>query len=140
VVRFVAADHAPVSSPDCVIEVVILLNSLLTFVSHGLLAFSWLKIVVFTLVVTHITIISVTIYLHRHQAHRSLELHPVASHFFRLWLWTTTGMLTGQWIAIHRKHHAKCETEDDPHSPQTRGILKVLLSLPSKNVSVTESM
>ena len=104
-----------------------MLNSLLTFTSHGLLAYSSLKIVVFTLVMTHITIISVTIYLHRHQAHRSLELHPIASHFFRFWLWTTTGMLTGQWIAIHRKHHAKCETEEDPHSPQTRGILKVLL-------------
>ncbi|WNC95099.1 fatty acid desaturase [Paraburkholderia sp. FT54] len=104
-----------------------MLNSLLTFASHGSLAYSWLRIAVFTLVMTHITIISVTIYLHRHQAHRSLELHPIASHFFRFWLWTTTGMLTGQWIAIHRKHHAKCETEEDPHSPQTRGILKVLL-------------
>jgi stearoyl-CoA desaturase (delta-9 desaturase) len=127
VVGFVVAERAPVAAPDIVIEVVPLFNSLLTFASHGLLAFSWLKMVVFTLVVTHITIISVTIYLHRHQAHRSLELHPVASHFFRFWLWTTTGMLTGQWIAIHRKHHAKCETEEDPHSPQTHGILKVLL-------------
>jgi stearoyl-CoA desaturase (Delta-9 desaturase) len=127
VVRFVVTDHTAVAGPDFAIRVVILLNSMLSFASHGLLAYSWLKIVVFTLVATHITIISVTIYLHRHQAHRSLELHPVASHFFRLWLWTTTGMLTGQWIAIHRKHHAKCETEEDPHSPQTRGILKVLL-------------
>ena len=81
----------------------------------------------YTLVVTHITIIGVTVYLHRCQAHRALELHPVVSHFFRFWLWMTTGMLTGQWAAIHRKHHAKCETEEDPHSPQTRGIWKVLL-------------
>jgi len=76
---------------------------------------------------THVTIAGVTIYLHRCQAHRALDLHPVASHFFRFWLWMTTGMLTGQWAAIHRKHHAKCETEEDPHSPQTRGIWKVLL-------------
>jgi len=83
--------------------------------------------VLYTAIVTHITIIGVTVYLHRCQAHRALELHPVVSHFFRFWLWMTTGMLTGQWAAIHRKHHAKCETEEDPHSPQTRGIWKVLL-------------
>jgi len=83
--------------------------------------------VLYTLVATHITIIGVTVYLHRCQAHRALELHPIVSHFFRFWLWMTTGMLTGQWAAIHRKHHAKCETEEDPHSPQTRGIWKVLL-------------
>jgi stearoyl-CoA desaturase (delta-9 desaturase) len=100
---------------------------LLDFLSHGLLHFSWWQIVVFTLVVTHVTILGVTIYLHRCQAHRALELHPIVSHFFRLWLWMTTGMLTGQWASIHRKHHAKCETEEDPHSPQTRGIWKVLL-------------
>ncbi|MCC8394196.1 fatty acid desaturase [Paraburkholderia sp. MMS20-SJTR3] len=104
-----------------------MLNSLLDFLAHGLLRFSWLQLVVYTLIVTHITIIGVTVYLHRCQAHRSLELHPIASHFFRFWLWMTTGMLTGQWAAIHRKHHAKCETEEDPHSPQTRGIWKVLL-------------
>ncbi len=89
--------------------------------------FSWWQLVLFTLAVTHVTIIGVTVYLHRCQAHRALELHPVVSHFFRFWLWMTTGMLTGQWAAIHRKHHAKCETEEDPHSPQTRGIWKVLL-------------
>jgi stearoyl-CoA desaturase (Delta-9 desaturase) len=104
-----------------------LLNSLLDFLAHGLLRFSWWQLVVYTLVVTHITIIGVTVYLHRHQAHRALDLHPAVSHFFRFWLWMTTGMLTGQWAAIHRKHHAKCETEEDPHSPQTRGIWKVLL-------------
>ncbi|KGC66544.1 fatty acid desaturase family protein [Burkholderia mallei] len=81
----------------------------------------------FTLAVTHVTIVGVTVYLHRCQAHRALDLHPIMSHFFRAWLWMTTGMLTGQWAAIHRKHHAKCETEEDPHSPQTRGIWKVLL-------------
>jgi stearoyl-CoA desaturase (delta-9 desaturase) len=104
-----------------------LLNSLLDFLAHGLLHFSWWQLVVYTLIVTHITIIGVTVYLHRCQAHRALDLHPIASHFFRFWLWMTTGMLTGQWAAIHRKHHAKCETEEDPHSPQTRGIWKVLL-------------
>jgi stearoyl-CoA desaturase (delta-9 desaturase) len=104
-----------------------LLNSLLDFFAHGLLHFSWWQLVLYTLVATHITIIGVTVYLHRCQAHRALELHPIVSHFFRFWLWMTTGMLTGQWAAIHRKHHAKCETEEDPHSPQTRGIWKVLL-------------
>jgi fatty-acid desaturase len=77
------------------------------------------------MVVTHITIASVTIYLHRHQAHRALELHPIPSHFFRFWLWLTTGQVTKEWAAIHRKHHAKCDTEEDPHSPVTRGIKKV---------------
>ncbi len=104
-----------------------MLNSSLEFLANGLLDFSWWQILLFTLVMTHITIIGVTVYLHRCQAHRALELHPAVSHFFRFWLWSTTGMLTGQWAAIHRKHHAKCETEEDPHSPQTRGIWKVLL-------------
>jgi stearoyl-CoA desaturase (Delta-9 desaturase) len=104
-----------------------LLNSLLDFLAHGLLHFSWWQILLCVALATHITIVGVTVYLHRCQAHRALDLHPVASHFFRFWLWMTTGMLTGQWAAIHRKHHAKCETEEDPHSPQTRGIWKVLL-------------
>jgi stearoyl-CoA desaturase (delta-9 desaturase) len=104
-----------------------LLNSSLGFLANGLLDLSWWQILLFTLVMTHVTIIGVTVYLHRCQAHRALELHPAVAHFFRFWLWMTTGMLTGQWAAIHRKHHAKCETEEDPHSPQTRGILKVLL-------------
>ncbi|WP_459251927.1 DesA family fatty acid desaturase [Paraburkholderia aromaticivorans] len=76
---------------------------------------------------THITIVSVTVYLHRCQAHRALDLHPLASHFFRFWLWMTTGIVTGKWAAVHRKHHAKCETQEDPHSPQVRGIWRVLL-------------
>ena len=83
--------------------------------------------VLITLGLTHITIASVTIFLHRHQTHRALDLHPVISHFFRLWLWLTTGIVTREWVAIHRKHHARVEKEEDPHSPQRLGILKVLL-------------
>jgi len=93
---------------------------------NGLLDFSLLGYIALTLLFTHITIIAVTVFLHRHQAHRALELHPLLSHFFRFWLWLTTGMVTREWVAIHRKHHAKCETEEDPHSPQTRGLRKVL--------------
>ncbi|MCU7828605.1 MAG: fatty acid desaturase [Candidatus Thiodiazotropha sp. (ex Myrtea sp. 'scaly one' KF741663)] len=92
----------------------------------GLLDLSLWGYLVLTLILTHITIVSVTVFLHRHQAHRALELHPILSHFFRFWLWLTTGMVTREWVAIHRKHHAKCETADDPHSPQTRGINEVL--------------
>jgi stearoyl-CoA desaturase (delta-9 desaturase) len=103
-----------------------LLNTLLDFVAHGVLHASGWSIVAYTLIMTHITIVGVTVYLHRCQAHRALDLHPVVSHFFRGWLWMTTGMVTGQWASIHRKHHAKCETEEDPHSPQTRGLPKVL--------------
>ncbi len=87
----------------------------------------WWGYVLAGLALTHITIASVTIYLHRHQSHHALELHPVASHFFRFWLWLTTGQITKEWVSIHRKHHAKCETVDDPHSPQILGIKKVLL-------------
>lgn len=93
--------------------------------AHGLMPLPWWGVVVVALVLTHVTIASVTIFLHRHQAHRGLDLHPVVSHFFRFWLWLTTGMVTKEWVAIHRKHHAKCETDEDPHSPQTRGIKKV---------------
>ena len=91
----------------------------------GVYDLPWWGYVVYTLVVTHITIAAVTIYLHRHQAHRALDLHPIPSHFFRFWLWLTTGMVTKEWAAIHRKHHAKCETAEDPHSPQVYGIKKV---------------
>lgn len=93
----------------------------------GLIDLSLWGYVIVVLVLTHITIASVTIYLHRHQAHRALELHPAISHFFRFWLWLTTGMVTKEWAAIHRKHHAKCETKDDPHSPHILGIWHVLL-------------
>ncbi len=82
--------------------------------------------VVVTLLLTHITIASVTIFLHRHQAHNALDLNPVVSHFFRFWLWLTTGTVTREWVAVHRKHHAYCETEQDPHSPRFKGILRVL--------------
>ena len=93
----------------------------------GVYDLPWWGYVAYTLIVTHITIAGVTIYLHRHQAHRALDLHPLPSHFFRFWLWLTTGMVTKEWAAIHRKHHAKCETVDDPHSPQIFGIRKLLL-------------
>jgi stearoyl-CoA desaturase (delta-9 desaturase) len=92
----------------------------------GLLDLPWWGLVLVALGLTHITIAAVTIYLHRCQAHRALDLHPAVSHFFRVWLWLTTGMVTKEWVAIHRKHHAKCETPDDPHSPQVHGINKVL--------------
>lgn len=103
-------------------------DALVDWLAHGLLDASWWQIVLFTLAVTHVTIAAVTIFLHRSQAHRALDLHPVVSHFFRFWLWLTTGMVTKEWVAIHRKHHAKCETEEDPHSPVTRGIKTVLLT------------
>ena len=94
---------------------------------YGLWDMPWWGYIVVALTLTHITIASVTIYLHRHQTHRAIDLHPVVSHFFRFWLWLTTGMITIEWVAIHRKHHAKVETEDDPHSPQDLGIYKVML-------------
>ena len=99
---------------------------LLNWLANGYLNWSWWQITLFTLAVTHITIAAVTIFLHRCQAHRALDLHPIASHFFRFWLWLTTGMVTKEWASIHRKHHAKCETVDDPHSPQILGIGTVL--------------
>lgn len=95
--------------------------------ANGLIDLPWWGYVVVALGLTHITIAAVTIYLHRHSAHRALDLHPAVSHFFRLWLWLTTGMTTKAWTAIHRKHHAKCETEEDPHSPQILTLKKVLL-------------
>jgi stearoyl-CoA desaturase (delta-9 desaturase) len=94
---------------------------------HGVTDASWWQIVAFTLLLTHITIASVTIFLHRSQAHRSLDLHAAPMHFFRFWLWLTTATVTKQWVAVHRKHHAKCETSEDPHSPVAHGIKKVLL-------------
>src|ERR1700691_2010905 len=92
----------------------------------GIYDLPWWGDILVALGLTHITIAAVTIFLHRHQAHRALDLHPVVSHFFRFWLWLTTGMVTKEWAAIHRKHHAKCETADDPHSPQIYGINRVL--------------
>ena len=93
----------------------------------GIIRLPWWGDIVVILVLTHITIACVTIFLHRHQAHCSLEMRPKLSHFFRFWLWLTTGIITKEWVAIHRKHHAKCETADDPHSPAILGIWKVLL-------------
>ena len=103
-----------------------MLYSIIEFLSTGLTAWTsiWTPVIV-GLVFTHITIAAVTIYLHRAMAHRALDLHPLVSHFFRGWLWLTTGMQTKDWVSIHRKHTAKCETEQDPPSPQTRGIKKV---------------
>jgi stearoyl-CoA desaturase (delta-9 desaturase) len=98
------------------------LNAAVDWLANGLLNLSWWQIVLYTLVTTHITIASVTIYLHRHQAHRAMDLHAIPAHFFRFWLWLGTGQVTKEWVAVHRKHHAKCETKDDPHSPHAHGI------------------
>lgn len=98
------------------------MQNILHFLADGLLQWSWWQVVLFTLAVTHITIISVTLFLHRSQAHRGLDLHPAVMHFFRFWLWLTTGMITKEWVAIHRKHHARCEREGDPHSPVVFGL------------------
>jgi stearoyl-CoA desaturase (delta-9 desaturase) len=101
------------------------LNAIVEWLSHGLLDLTWWEIVLYALVTTHITIVSVTIYLHRHQAHRAMDLHAIPAHFFRFWLWIGTGQVTREWVSIHRKHHAKCETSEDPHSPVAHGIKKV---------------
>jgi len=93
----------------------------------GLIPLPWWGYVLVALALTHVTIAAVTIFLHRHQAHRALDLHQAVSHFFRFWLLLTTGMVTKEWAAVHRKHHAKCETEEDPHSPKVYGLRKVLL-------------
>jgi stearoyl-CoA desaturase (delta-9 desaturase) len=120
------------------------LNAVLDFLSNGVTRLTAWQVFFYTLAVTHITIASVTIYLHRHQAHRALELHAIPSHFFRFWLWLTTGQVTKEWASIHRKHHAKCDTEEDPHSPVTRGIKKVfwegaeLYRAESKNLETME--
>ncbi|GGZ67932.1 fatty acid desaturase [Lysobacter xinjiangensis] len=99
--------------------------SLTDFLAGGLLQLGWGSMLVYLLVATQITIFTVTLYLHRSQAHRAVDFHPVLAHFFRFWCWLTTSMITREWAAIHRKHHAKCETEDDPHSPQFKGISTV---------------
>jgi len=104
------------------------MHAILDFVAGGLTQASWWEITIYTLVMTHITIVSVTIFLHRCQAHRGLDIHPAVAHFFRAWLWLTTGMVTKEWVAIHRKHHARCEREGDPHSPMIYGINKVLFA------------
>ena len=93
---------------------------------HGMMGLSLSEIVIYLLVVTHITIVSVTVYLHRFSAHRSLVLNASISHFFRFWLWLTTGQVTREWTAVHRKHHAECETTEDPHSPVSLGLTTIL--------------
>ena len=103
-----------------------LLSAAIDWLSGGLLQLAWWQVLLIGLVLTHITIVSVTLYLHRHSAHRALDLHPAVQHFFRFWLWMTTGMTTKAWTAIHRKHHAKCEQAEDPHSPQIHGLKKVM--------------
>lgn len=96
--------------------------SLLDFLAGGLLQFGWGEMLLYLLVATQLTIFTVTLYLHRSQAHRGVDFHPLIAHFFRFWSWLTTSMITREWAAIHRKHHAKCETADDPHSPMHKGI------------------
>lgn len=108
------------------LDIGLIWNAVLDWMANGLWDLSWWQLLLYALFTTHITIAAVTIFLHRSQAHRSLDLRPIPSHFFRFWLWLGTGMVTKEWVAIHRKHHAKCETEDDPHSPQTRGLAKVM--------------
>lgn len=95
--------------------------------THGLLGLPFWAAFVVAPVFIHLTIVAVTLFLHRDQTHRGLELHPAVRHVLRFWLWLTTGMITREWVAVHRKHHAYCETEDDPHSPRVKGLLKVLL-------------
>jgi stearoyl-CoA desaturase (delta-9 desaturase) len=96
------------------------------YLFSGAFDLPWWGLAIVAVALTHVTIAAVTIYLHRCQAHRALDLHPVAAHLFRFWLWLTTGMVTKEWAAVHRKHHARCETPDDPHSPQQVGINRVL--------------
>ena len=103
------------------------MEDFLQLMQNGLLHWDAWQIVAYTLVCTHLTIVAVTVYLHRSQAHRAVELSPVVAHAFRFWLWLTTGMVTREWVAIHRKHHAHCEREGDPHSPVLFGIRTVLL-------------
>src|SRR5690625_2726705 len=98
------------------------MNTFTQFMANGLLDWSWWQVALAALALTHVTIIAVTIFLHRSQAHRGLDLHPAVMHFFRFWLWLTTGMVTKEWVAIHRKHHARVEREGDPHSPVVFGL------------------
>jgi stearoyl-CoA desaturase (delta-9 desaturase) len=101
------------------------MHAFLEFLGGGLVQLGWVGLLVYFLIATQLTIFSVTLYLHRSQAHRGVDFHPVLAHFFRFWTWLTTSMITKEWAAIHRKHHAKCETEEDPHSPMHKGIKMV---------------
>ncbi|MBN8714508.1 MAG: fatty acid desaturase [Xanthomonadales bacterium] len=102
-----------------------MLDAVLDFLDQGLSNASWIGMLVYMLIVTQITILTVTLYLHRSQTHRGVDFHPALAHFFRFWGWLTTGMVTREWVAVHRKHHAKVETAEDPHSPMVYGIHKV---------------
>lgn len=102
------------------------METVFSYLAHGLTQASWWEVLIYTLITTHITIVCVTIYLHRSQAHRGLDIHPALAHFFRFWLWLSTGMVTKEWVSIHRKHHARCEKEGDPHSPMLFGIGRVM--------------
>ncbi|MBW8075735.1 MULTISPECIES: fatty acid desaturase [Metallibacterium] len=102
-----------------------MIDSILNFLAHGLIHAGVGSLALYLLVVTQLTILSVTLYLHRSQAHRGVDFHPLVAHFFRFWAWLTTAMVTKQWVAVHRKHHAKVETEEDPHSPMVFGIKRV---------------
>ena len=99
--------------------------SLFDVLAGGLVQAGWGTLVLYLLIATQLTIFSVTLYLHRSMAHRAVDFHPLLAHFFRFWTWLTTSMITREWVAIHRKHHAKCETEEDPHSPVHKGIKTV---------------
>ncbi|MDM0032079.1 fatty acid desaturase [Variovorax sp. J22P271] len=100
------------------------LSAAIDWLGHGLWDLAWWQVVLYALVTTHITIAAVTIFLHRTQTHRAMDLGPIPSHFFCFWLWLDTGMMTKEWVAIHRKHHAKCETVDDPHARRSRASTK----------------
>ncbi|AFC87551.1 DesA family fatty acid desaturase [Frateuria aurantia] len=102
-----------------------MLQALLNFLAHGLTGASWVGVLIYALVVTQLTIFSVTMYLHRSQTHRGVDFHPAINHAFRFWLWLSTGMITKEWVGVHRKHHARVDTAEDPHSPQYAGIKKV---------------
>lgn len=103
------------------------MDAVILFLNNGLLNWTWWQVLLATLISTHITIVAVTVFLHRSQAHRALDMKPILNHFFRFWLWLTTGMVTREWVAVHRKHHAKCERDGDPHSPVVFGIQRVLM-------------
>lgn len=101
--------------------------------------FNYHSQILFLLIATHITFVAVTLYLHRSMAHAAVKFHPIVSHFFRLWLWLTTGMVTKEWVAIHRKHHSAVDTDDDPHSPHSTGntIISILICGVAKYVKAS---
>src|SRR3972149_6134154 len=121
-----ATQAAIMSAIPASIRRAVMPDALMSLLTGGVLGLGWWAMLAVLLVFTQITIFSVTLYLPRSQAHRGVDFHPALAHVFRFWLWLTTSMITREWVAIHRKHHARVETKDDPHSPQTRGVAKVL--------------